>query len=262
MAASVSTGRLGVVTGSQAVRVGFLNMEADPPLWPAPAWTATSDQPWLQVSNGSGAGAGQFTVTVVASPGMPAAGTLTATVAVTAVGMANSPLVIPVRLTLVLDGNSSPPVGLVDTPLPNTTGVVGTIGVTGWVVDDVGVVGVKVYRNCLAFEPAANCVTVAGRPVVFVGDATLVTGARPDVEALYPNLPQANRAAWGYLLLTNLLPHVPNQQMFGGQGAHDVLGVGDGRGREADVARADDGRHDANHDHVGERHDCEAVWGD
>jgi hypothetical protein len=133
----------------------------------------------------------------------------------------NSPLVLPVTLTVDQTGGATrlPPIGLVDTPAQGATGQVGAIGVTGWVVDDVGVASVKVYRNCLAFEPQGNCVAVNGETLVFVGDATLVTGARPDIEATYPTYPQANRAAWGYLLLTNMLPHVPNEQMFGGQGS-------------------------------------------
>ena len=39
-----------------------------------------------------------------------------------------------------------------------------------------------------------------------IGTATFVTGARPDVEAAYTATPAANRAGWGYLLLTNMLP--------------------------------------------------------
>lgn len=46
----------------------------------------------------------------------------------------------------------------------------------------------------------------------------MVPGVRPDIEVLYPLYPQVNKAAWGYLLLTSMLPHVPNQQMLGGQG--------------------------------------------
>ena len=41
---------------------------------------------------------------------------------------------------------------------------------------------------------------------IYIGDATLVEGARPDVAAAFPSLPFATRAGWGYLLLTNVLP--------------------------------------------------------
>jgi hypothetical protein len=37
---------------------------------------------------------------------------------------------------------------------------------------------------------------------VFIAIATFVDGARPDLEALVPNMPFAYRAGWGYLLLT------------------------------------------------------------
>jgi hypothetical protein len=107
---------------------------------------------------------------------------------------------------------------VVGLPAQGATGQVGAIGVTGWVVDDIGVRSVKIYRDCLTFEPALNCVPVNGASLVYVGDATIVSGARPDIEAIYPTYPQSYRAAWGYLLLTNMLPHVPNELMFGGQG--------------------------------------------
>ena len=70
--------------------------------------------------------------------------------------------------------------------------------------------------------------------MVFIGDATFIAGARPDVEALYPPDPGANRAGWGYLMLTNMLPHVtaPSNPSGGGQGpltlfafATDVGGI-------------------------------------
>ena len=41
---------------------------------------------------------------------------------------------------------------------------------------------------------------------VFIGDGVFVAGARPDVAAGFPSFPNANRAGWGYLLLTNVLP--------------------------------------------------------
>src|SRR5207302_1266264 len=49
----------------------------------------------------------------------------------------------------------------------------------------------------------------SGAPV-FVGNAVFVRGARPDVAAAYPALPSKDRAGWGYLLLTNMLPNKGN----------------------------------------------------
>ena len=74
-----------------------------------------------------------------------------------------------------------------------------------------------------------------------MGNAVFIAGARPDVEAAYPSLPQAYRAGWGYLLLTNMLPHVTNALGYGGQGpltlyafATDVEGHVTLLGRERD----------------------------
>ena len=93
--------------------------------------------------------------------------------------------------------------------------------VTGWALDDVGVSRVTLYRNCLDIDNPAACQNVSGNSLVLIGDAAFVGGARPDVEATYPALPLAYRAGWGYLLLTNMLPHVtpPINPAGGGQGS-------------------------------------------
>ena len=46
-----------------------------------------------------------------------------------------------------------------------------------------------------------------GSGLVFVGDAAFVRGARPDVQAAFPSLPNSDRAGWGYMLLSNMLPN-------------------------------------------------------
>jgi len=96
---------------------------------------------------------------------------------------------------------SLPPFGLVDTPADNSTGLYGSIAVTGWALDDVEVREVQIWRDPNPADPAAaifpGSAPQSGK--VFIGDATQVTGARPDVEALYPSYPFANRAGWGYL---------------------------------------------------------------
>jgi len=112
---------------------------------------------------------------------------------------------------------AKPAFGQVDTPAQNAAGVQGAIGVTGWALDDGGVSNVQIFRNCLGFEPG-NCQNVLGNSVVYIGDAAFLAGARPDVAAAFPTHPQNGRAGWGYLMLTPMLPHVPNSQTFGGQG--------------------------------------------
>jgi hypothetical protein len=49
-----------------------------------------------------------------------------------------------------------------------------------------------------------------GDAPVFIGNAALVEGMRPDVQAAYSSLPFAARAGWGYMLLTNMLPNGGN----------------------------------------------------
>ena len=133
------------------------------------------------------------------------------------------PVVLDVQLTPT---TSAPPFGFVDTPINGATGVTGSIGVTGWSLDDGSVSGVKIYRKCLVgIDNPASCQNVNGANVVFVGDAAFLPGARPDVEAAFPSFPAANRAGWGHLLLTNTLPHVtaPSNPRSGGQGPVTLL---------------------------------------
>jgi hypothetical protein len=92
-----------------------------------------------------------------------------------------------------------PPFGVVETPLDNATGVTGSIPVTAWALDDVQVMSVKVYRDPVAGEAAGT--------LVYLGAATLVPGARPDIALAYPTTPFNTQAGWGYLLLTNVLPN-------------------------------------------------------
>ncbi|NIM15908.1 MAG: hypothetical protein GTO45_28245 [Candidatus Aminicenantes bacterium] len=85
-----------------------------------------------------------------------------------------------------------PPFGSFDTPIDGST-VASSIPVTGWALDDSGVESVKIYRGF-------------GGTLVYIGDAQLVEGARPDVAAAYPQYPNKTKAGWGYMMLTNFLP--------------------------------------------------------
>jgi len=89
-----------------------------------------------------------------------------------------------------------PPFGAFETPV-NFSNVSGSIPVTGWALDDKGVELVNIYRG----EPGE---------LVYLGEATFVNGARPDVAALYSDYPNNTRAGWGYMLLTNMLPNGGN----------------------------------------------------
>jgi hypothetical protein len=95
---------------------------------------------------------------------------------------------------------AAPPFGAFDTPANGAGGITGAIPVTGWALDDVEVTTVQIYRNPVTGEPTQP------NGKVYIGDATFVPGARPDVESAYPGYPFANRAGWGYMLLTNFFP--------------------------------------------------------
>src|SRR5690606_28778305 len=74
-----------------------------------------------------------------------------------------------------------PPFGVIETPANGTSGVTGSIPVTGWALDNTGVARVAIYRSSVAGEAPGT--------LVFLGDAAFVPGARPDVAAQYPSAP-------------------------------------------------------------------------
>ncbi len=95
---------------------------------------------------------------------------------------------------------------MLDTPAAGATGLQGSIAVTGWALDDVGIERVEIWRNLQPGETTPPFTSpVPGDPrtgKVFIANATFVDGARPDVEAVSPDAPFNYRAGWGYLLLT------------------------------------------------------------
>jgi hypothetical protein len=97
----------------------------------------------------------------------------------------------------LMKGGGAPPFGAFETPAHGTAGVTGSVAVTGWALDDDEVTKVEVWRSSVAGEPAGQ---------VYIGDATLVPGARPDVDNAYATYPWSYRAGWGYMMLTNFLP--------------------------------------------------------
>ena len=94
-------------------------------------------------------------------------------------------------------GGTAAPFGVVDTP-SNDAIVAGEVAVTGWALDDAAVARVEIMRSPVAGE---------GSGLVFVGNASFVRGARPDVQAAYSSLPNSDTAGWGYMLLSNMLPN-------------------------------------------------------
>ena len=154
------------------------------------AWTVTSDQSWIHTSR-----------TETTRPGPGGTGALEqASIGIDANSSSSSRsgnITLGSRnITVFQSGTAvSPPFGVLDTPA-NGAVVSGSIAVSGWALDDLGVSSVSIYRDPVGGEGGQ----------VFIGQATFVTGARPDVEAAYPLIASNKRAGWGYLLLTNMLP--------------------------------------------------------
>lgn len=226
------TGDLSAVTSPQTVTIDMTGGTT--------AWTVTANQPWVQITKGAGSGSGQFAVGIV-NPGnvLGASTTTTATVTILPTSPGWSAAAVAIKLSVDLTGGGAPPFGQIDTPAQLAGGLVGSIGVTGWALDDVGVAGVKIYRTCFGFDDPVGCQSLFGHAVVFVGDAVFVQGVRPDVEAAYPGYPASQRAGWGYLMLTNTLPHVPHGQLYGGQGPITIYAVAtDVEGRTSLLGRS------------------------
>jgi hypothetical protein len=108
-----------------------------------------------------------------------------------------------------LPGNI-PPFGSFDSPEDKAT-VYGSIAVTGWALANRGIDNVKIYRE-------------QGSTLVYVGDAVFIEGARPDVAEAYSNYLFAEKAGWGYMLLTNFLPNSGNGTFVLHAVATDLVG--------------------------------------
>ena len=179
-------------TPPQLVRVGGVSGETPP-------WSFTVDSDLFDVApTADGRG---FTVAPKAQPyGLHQQ---SGTVVVSSSDPGYSPATLTVTLNVAPAGGSAPPFGSFDTPGEGAT-VSGEVGVTGWAIDDIGIAGIDIFRSPLPGEPTG------ANGLVFLGTATLVPGARPDVEAAYAVRPLAEQAGWGYMLLTNMLPNQGN----------------------------------------------------
>ncbi len=157
-------------------------------------WTASSNASWLTCTPASGTNAGIVTVGV--NPTGLAVGSYIGIITFSAAGTAYAQ-VVTVYLNVKNTSQTQSPFGEFATPTHGST-VMSSIPVTGWVLDDVEVKGVKIYNGSS-----------------FVGDAGFVEGARPDVEQAYPGYPKNYQAGWGYMMLTNFLPN-------GGNGTYTI----------------------------------------
>jgi hypothetical protein len=177
-------------------------------------WSTTRDAAWLTCDPASGINGASVNVTVDPT-GLPA-GTYTAVITVSDPAAADSPQTLTAYLTVKNASQNQQPFGEFSTPTDNST-VSSSIAVTGWVLDDVGVESVKIYRDPVQGE---------GPQMVYIGTALFVEGARPDLEVAYPDYPANYQAGWGYMLLTNFLPS-------GGNGTFTLYAIaGDTSGSE------------------------------
>ena len=157
-------------------------------------WTANSNEFWIIISPKSGTNSGTINISVN-STGLNA-GTYNGEITIADPNAINSPRTVSVTLEVYQWGWTGSPFGDFATPIDGST-VSSSIAVTGWVLDDIGVESVKIYRT-------------GGKDKVYIGDAIFVEGARPDVEQAYPTYPNNYKAGWGYMLLTNFLPNNGN----------------------------------------------------
>jgi hypothetical protein len=153
-------------------------------------WVISSDSGWLLYDKERGTNTGTVSVSVDSSN--LTAGTYEGTLLVTDPFATNTPQSIEVTLKIYNTGENTVPFGEFATPTNGST-VSGSIAVTGWVLDDIGIESLKLYRGEVG-------------KLTYIGDAIFVEGARPDVEQAYPGYPMNYKAGWGYMMLTNFLP--------------------------------------------------------
>jgi len=181
-------------------------------------WTATRSNTWITVSPESGTGNGLLTIGI--NPAGFGAGTYTGTVSIADAYAVNSPQEIAVTMNVL--ASTAAPIGAFESPKNGIT-VKGTVSLSGWALDDLGVVNLEIRRTPVKTDPAD---TIGKDGLVYVGDAGFVAGARPDLEALYANYPLSNRAAWGYMLNTYALPGAGNGKFILHAIAYDQEGNG------------------------------------
>lgn len=154
-------------------------------------WQAVTDVDWLGCTPSAGMNTGEIYV-LVNSRGL-SPGTYNGTLTVSDPMATNSPRVVPVTLNVFKPNKTSGPFGEYSTPVQGSI-ICSSVPFTGWVLDDMGIQSVQLFRE-------------EGKLLVYIGDAVLVEGARPDVEQTYPGYPMNYKAGWGYMMLTYFLPN-------------------------------------------------------
>jgi hypothetical protein len=169
-------------------------------------WKAIENSRFIKLSSSTGIKGGTITVGLDTERYLGNTGEYRGTITVTSPYAVNSPQNIDVVVRITENQTLQAPFGAIETPLEGAT-VSGSIPVTGWALDDMGVQSVEIFREM-----------DGGQSLFYIGDATMVEGARPDVGKAYPTYPYNTRAGWGYMLLTNYLPN-------GGNGSYRLHAV-------------------------------------
>jgi len=170
-------------------------------------WRIGGEERWVEATPYAGTGSERVRVSV--DPSGLASGVHTGKLRITDPYAWNSPQEVEVVLRVSDVAASAAPIGYVETPEEGGGGISGAVPVTGWVVDDIEPAKVEIWRDSVAGE---------GTSPVYIGEATFVRGARPDIEQAYGTYPLADRAGWGYMLLTNTLPN-------GGNGSYQIQAI-------------------------------------
>lgn len=127
-----------------------------------------------------------------------------------------------------LSMSTSPPFGSLDTPANNTTGASGSVNVTGWAISYAAITNVGIWCDPIGAEPAG------ANGLIFIENAALVPGARPDIATAFPGYPN-NNAGWGAQVLTNELPNTTGTAGFG-TGTYRLHAIAtDANGNSADI---------------------------
>jgi hypothetical protein len=147
-------------------------------------WRASASDRGIVLSTTSGDRSAPVDVSITAAAPADGESTLTIDAPATSAGRIR----VPVRVRTIAAGAA--PVGSIDAPAEGTA-VPRSFDVSGWALDDVGVKSIVVAR-----EPAAG-ERAGADGFIRLSAPFEPSGLRPDVEKVFPDLPRADRAAWG-----------------------------------------------------------------
>ncbi|MCP5103350.1 MAG: hypothetical protein GY950_08225 [bacterium] len=165
-------------------------------------WSVYKSHYWIDYSRNTSSGSGKLAIRALLGSRDP--GTYTGTLTVHNYYSIFDFQTVTVNVQVYDENQTTEPFGRMTTPTDYAL-INGSIPVTGWALDDIGVTDVKLFLD-------------SGGTLSPIGDAVFVEDARPDVEQLYPTYPDNWRAGWGYMLLTHFLPG-------GGNGTYKIHAI-------------------------------------